>query len=349
MNKNHLNIKNIKIDDVKLDDWNFYLGNSNHSCFYQLIEWQLINNNYFKHDVYNLAAEENGKLVGVLPIVSLKSALFGHMLCSMPFVNYGSCCAESIEIEKQLQKRACDLTEEISAKYLEIRSQTSSVINLKESLNKISLTIKLDGDYEKLWNGFKSKHRTNIRRAYKNGIYIKKGGEELLPIFYEILSKSWKDLGTPIYSINYFKQIFHYLRDSITIFVAYKDEIPIATAMNGYYNGVVEGMWLGLDNKYRQYQPSYVLYWEMIKDACERGYDTYHLGRSSVESGGESFKKKWNAETKQLYWQYHLNSVQEMPNLNPSNPKYRIVIKLWRMMPLKLTQIIGPFLSKYIP
>lgn len=87
----------------------------------------------------------------------------------------------------------------------------------------------------------------------------------------------------------------------------------------------------------------------MIKDACERGFKTYHLGRSSTDSGGESFKKKWNADTKQLYWQYHLNSIEEMPNLNPSNPKYKILIKIWRILPLKITQIIGPLIAKNIP
>jgi FemAB-related protein (PEP-CTERM system-associated) len=267
----------------------------------------------------------------------------------MPFVNYGSACADKDEIEVQLVEYACKLTNEIGAKYLEIRSQKSTLTNLAESKNKISLTLKLDKDYDNLWNKYKSKHRTNIRRVYKNGVTVKKGGEELLPDFYYILSKSWRDLGTPIYSQEYFRKIFKHFHHSINIFVAYIEGVPVAAALNGYYKGTVEGMWLGLDNQYRKYQPSYVLYWEMIKDACIRGCSIYHLGRSSVDSGGESFKKKWNAETKQLYWQYYLNKIEGMPNLNPQNPKYKLVINVWRKLPLKLTQVLGPLISKYIP
>jgi FemAB-related protein (PEP-CTERM system-associated) len=349
MINSNVKIQVYKLDEEGIDSWNEYLKNSEHSCFYQMLEWQLVNTEHFHHNVINLVAEENDKIVGVLPLVSLKSIIFGHILCSMPFVNYGSSCADTNEVEVELIKYACNLTKEIGAKYLELRSQKPSIINMKESTSKISLTIKLDKDYDNLWNGFKSKHRTNIRRVYKNGITVKKGGVELLPEFYSILSKSWKDLGTPIYSLRYFKKVLHYFKSDITIFVAYMDKMPVASALNGYYNNTVEGMWLGVDNHYRKYQPSYVLYWEMIKDSCERGYSIYHLGRSSVDSGGESFKKKWNAETKQLYWQYYLNLIEELPNFNPSNPKYKLAIKLWRMLPLKITQFVGPFISKYIP
>jgi FemAB-related protein (PEP-CTERM system-associated) len=342
---------NIKIYnlDQGVGKWNEYLHNSAQSCFYQRLEWQLINSEYFNHKVFNLVAEENDKIVGVLPIVSLNSVVFGHLLCSMPFVNYCSSCADNKEIEKKLFEYACDITKQTGAKYLEIRSLQPSSINMKESKNKISLTIDLDQDPDILWNGFKSKHRTNIRRVYKSGVTVKKGGEELLSDFYYIISKSWKDLGTPIYSIDYFKKILLHFKHDICIFVAYIDEVPVAAALNGYYDSTVEGMWLGVDSQYRKRQPSYVLYWEMIKDACQKGYKKYHLGRSTVDSGGESFKKKWNAKTTQLYWLYYLNKIDELPNLNPQNPKYKLVIKIWSSLPLWLTQFIGPFVSKYIP
>jgi FemAB-related protein (PEP-CTERM system-associated) len=348
MKSNRVKVKIYHLEEG-VGKWNEYLNLSSQSCFYQLLEWQLINGEYFKHNVINIVAEIDGKIVGVLPIVSLKSLIFGNILCSMPFVNYGSACADNDEIEVQLVKHACTLTKDLGAKYLELRSQKSTLINLPESKNKISLTLELDKDYDNLWNKYKSKHRTNIRKVYKSGVTVKKGGEELLTDFYYILSKSWKDLGTPVYSQEYFRKIFYYFNKNINIFVAYIDDVPVAAALNGYYKGTVEGMWLGLDNRFRKYQPSYVLYWEMIKDACIRGYSIYHLGRSSVDSGGESFKKKWNAESKQLYWQYYLNKIDEMPNLNPQNPKYKLVINVWRKLPLKITQVVGPLISKYIP
>ncbi|MCU7869189.1 MAG: FemAB family PEP-CTERM system-associated protein [Candidatus Thiodiazotropha sp. (ex Lucinoma borealis)] len=337
------------LDSRSLKNWNQYLEKRDNACFYQLLEWQTINSNYFGHKIYCITAEIDNKLVGVLPVVSIKSILFGHILSSMPFVNYGSSCSDSADIDLKLIEAVCKIAVEDKTDYVELRSVTPTAVGLKEATNKISLTLTLDQNHQNIWDSYKSKHRTNIRRVYKNGITIRCGGEELLSDFYQIISKSWRTLGTPIYSIKYFEQLFIHLREHIKIFVAYKGDIPVAAALNGYYKNTVEGMWLGIDQNYRTLQPSYVLYWEMIKHACESGYTNFHLGRSSVDSGGESFKRKWNAETKQLYWQYYLNRAKDMPNLNPSNPKYKYFINMWSRMPLKATQLLGPLISKYIP
>ena len=36
----------------------------------------------------------------------------------------------------------------------------------------------------------------------------------------------------------------------------------------GHQSGVVEGLWLGTRAQFRRQMVGYVLYWEIIKDAC---------------------------------------------------------------------------------
>jgi lipid II:glycine glycyltransferase (peptidoglycan interpeptide bridge formation enzyme) len=112
---------------------------------------------------------------------------------------------------------------------------------------------------------------------------------------------------------------------------------------------VVEGMWLGMRAEFRKQMVGYVLYWELIKDACQRGYTRFHLGRSTAQSGGEQFKKKWNADAVQLYWQYILRTRDEIPALNVSNPRYQLAIKTWQKLPVPVTQVLGPFIARSIP
>ena len=106
------------------------------------------------------------------------------------------------------------------------------------------------------------------------------------------MEQSWRALGTPLYSFSYFAEIVAQFGDLTRIFVCWHGRSPVAVAFNGYFNGTVEGMWAGMRPGYRDLQANYVLYWEMIRDACERGFVRYHLGRSSVDSGSEQFKKK---------------------------------------------------------
>jgi hypothetical protein len=53
-------------------------------------------------------------------------------------------------------------------------------------------------------------------------------------------------------------------------------------------------------------------------------------------------------EPQPLDYYYHLVKAQDLPNLSPNNPKYKIFIGLWQKLPLKISQLIGPFLSKYL-
>lgn len=338
-----------KADSDDMAEWNAWLSTSENGSFYHRYEWRDIVKQEFNHDSPYLLAERAGHIVGLLPITFVSSRLFGRILCSVPFLNFGGPVAEDETVERALVNAACREAEWVGADYLELRCPKPIASDLPSSMHKISMTIALPNDADALWSSFASKHRTNIRRAYKNDLRVEHGGMELLKPFYNILAESWRNLGTPIYRERYFRKILETFPKTTRIFVCYQGETPIAAAFNGYLNGVVEGLWAGVRGEYRAAQPNYVLYWEMMKHACEAGYAHYHLGRSTAESGAESFKKKWRADAKQLYWYYFLPKGGEIPELNVSNPKYQMAINTWRKLPIGLTTRIGPMLSRSIP
>ncbi|MEJ2621998.1 MAG: FemAB family PEP-CTERM system-associated protein [Candidatus Thiodiazotropha sp.] len=330
--------------------WNQYLEDAADANFYQRFEWLELNEGHFGHSVYPIVSQDTNGINGVLPMVLINSKLFGKILCSMPFVNFGGVSAGSGAIEKALVEYAIELARESRVDYLELRASQSSPLGLAESTKKVSLVIQLEEDHEKIWSGFKSKHRTNIRRVYKNDIQVRSGHAELLDDFYHVMSHSWRDLGTPFYKKSYFKNLLErFSQEDLKIFAVYLGDQPICVALNGYYKQTVEGMWMGTVQEYRRLQPTYALYWEMIKASCEGGYRNFHLGRSTADSGGESFKKKWNAEIKQLYWQYYMPDGSEMPQLNVDNTKFKLAIDIWKKLPLPVVGFIGPYLSKSIP
>jgi FemAB-related protein (PEP-CTERM system-associated) len=329
--------------------WDSFLDSQDSGSFYHRFAWKQINEQNFGHETFFLVAQRGEQIVGLFPLVLVSTWLFGRILCSMPFVNYGGPCSNDAEAMKLLLDEMAVLANRLRADYTEIRTLEPLAREFPSSLHKVSMTLALQADPDTLWNAFTSKHRTNIRRVYKDGVRVESGHAELLDTFYQVLAESWRQHGTPMYRRRYFADILAAFPQETRIFVVWQDETPVAAAFNGYYRDTVEGMWAGTDNRYRHLQTSYVLYWEMIKDACERGFKHYHLGRSSVESGGEAFKKKWNAEIKQLYWSYHLSPGRVMPQLNVNNPKYRLAIELWRRLPTGLTTLIGPPLARGIP
>ena len=328
--------------------WNQFVQSSPRASFYHRAEWRAINEQ-LGHKTCHLAAMEGSRIVGVLPLVRLKSLLVGSIACSMPFVNYGGPAGDTDEIEQQLLAAAAAVADEWGVEYLEIRSRRHLGDQYPCSDHKVSMTIPLNPDPEVVMSGFKREQRKEIRRAEKNGFTVRFGAD-LVEDFYSVLSDSWRELGTPIFDIAYLKAMQDSFGDASRVCVVYDDEgHPAAGAFEGIHNATVEGMWLGMRPEYRKQLVGYVLYWELIKDACSLGATSFHLGRSTRDSGGEQFKTKWNAETTPLYWHYVLRTRNEIPALNPSNPKYQFAINTWRRLPVSVTKLIGPYISRSIP
>jgi lipid II:glycine glycyltransferase (peptidoglycan interpeptide bridge formation enzyme) len=137
--------------------------------------------------------------------------------------------------------------------------------------------------------------------------------------------------------------------DITRLCVVYAGQEPAAASLDMLAGETAEGLWLGSRAKFRRQYAGYVLYWELIKNACERGLKKFHLGRSKAQSGAEVFKKKWNAYPIQLYWQYVLRTRREIPQLNVDNPKYQLAIRAWQKLPVPVTQVIGPLIARSIP
>jgi FemAB-related protein (PEP-CTERM system-associated) len=329
--------------------WNAFVNTSPQASFYHRAEWRSVNEQSLGLKTCYLAAVQDDCMVGVMPIVWLRSRLVGNLACSMPFVNYGGPAAETSEIEQLLLRAAAEVAGEWGVDYLEVRSQRDLGEQYPSAQHKVSMTISLDPDPEIQMSRMKREHRGEIRRAAKRG-FVTRFGLDLVDDFYTVLSESWRDLGTPIFDVAYLKAVIRALPNDSRICVVYDAAgVPAAGAFLGIHNGTVEGMWLGMRASYRQQLVGYVLYWDLIKHSCELGAKAFHLGRSTKDSGGEQFKKKWNAETLQLHWHYILFNATEIPTLNTSNPKFQFAIKVWQRLPVTVTKVIGPFIAKNIP
>jgi FemAB-related protein (PEP-CTERM system-associated) len=336
-------------EDLHKDEWDRFLLGKDGASHYHLYDWRRINEEALGHKALYLAARAGQRMVGILPLVLIQSRVLNRVLCSMPFVNYGGPCAEAAEYEELLIRAAMRQAEDLRADYLELRCIKQHEVGLPVSLRKVSMTLGLDKDPDAVWNAFSSKHRKNVKRAYKNGLATHSGGKELLPDFYRLMEYSWKTLGTPLYGRDFFERILATFPDSTRIFVCKRGDEPVAAALVGYFNGVVEGMWAGGGRLARELDANFVLYWDMIKDACERGMSRFHLGRSTASSGGEEFKRKWNAETAQLYWYFHRPDAGPLPEVNVDNPKFRLAIAAWKRMPHWATRLAGPRIARLLP
>jgi hypothetical protein len=69
------------------------------------------------------------------------------------------------------------------------------------------MRLALPPDYETLLKAYPSKLRSQIKRAQKEGMDVRVGGEELLEDYYRVFARCMRDLGTPVYAKGFFQSI----------------------------------------------------------------------------------------------------------------------------------------------
>jgi FemAB-related protein (PEP-CTERM system-associated) len=331
--------------------WNKYVMETGTSTCYHLIGWKDVIERSFGHKTYYLLAEDRGnKIKGILPLVHLKSILFGSFMVSLPYFNYGGICADNDEISNQLLKEAIYIAERENVEHIELRHIHHIDNGLPVKTAKVSMKLELPESAEDLWDSFPSKLRSQIRRPTKEGMYSRLGKEDELHSFYTIFSINMRDLGTPVYSKEFFKNILEEFPETTWICTVYtKKGQPVASGFLVGFKERLEIPWASSIKSYNRYSPNMLLYWSSLKFACEKGYRIFDFGRSNPGEGTYKFKKQWGAKPVQLYWHYWLRNNGTLPELNPKNPKYQIAIKIWQKLPVGLTKLIGPMIVRNLP
>jgi len=116
--------------------------------------------------------------------------------------------------------------------------------------------------------------------------------------------------------------------------------------MSFYFRDEVLPYYGGGTEEAREVAGNDFMYWEVMRRACERGLRVFDYGRSKRGTGSFDFKKNWGFEPQPLHYEYRLVRGKRVPELNPLNPKYRLLIKLWQLLPLALANRIGPHIVK---
>ena len=300
------------------------------------------------HRDRSLVAERGGEVCGILPMMLLSHWFFGRFHVSLPWLDYGGVLADNPETTRALLQAATAQARQDMAAFVELRSVDPVFAELPVRKDKVTFWLPLK-DAVGVWKGFDAKVRNQVRKAQKAGLVCQFGREELLPEFYGVFARNMRDLGTPVWGIALFKNILHAFPKTSEIALISCGEQPIGGGLVLSFKDTVYMPSASSLREYFHLCPNNLLYWEVIKRACDGGYRTFDLGRSTVGSGTYHFKKQWGAKVRPLHWQYVLLNGRKVPQLNPSNPRLKILIEVWKRLPIAIANRLGPRIVRHLP
>jgi FemAB-related protein (PEP-CTERM system-associated) len=271
-------------------------------------------------------------------------------MTSMPFLNGGGVLASTQEAALALTREAIAIASRSGVKYLELRHREAQPeLGLATRSHKVRVVRAVESDSEAMFRSFDPKLRADIRKATKWNLQPETGGPELLPEFYQIFTENMRDLGTPPYSRRFFEEIYRVFPNSTYITVVRHEGTAIASSFLIGHADTVEAGWSSSRRKYLPMKPNMALYWQNLRLAGAHGYDLFDFGRSTVGSGTHRFKMQWGGREEPLHWDYWAPEGASPPALNPNNPKYELMIRTWKKLPVGLTRLIGPPIVKRLP
>ena len=328
-------------------EWDAFVRAQRGWTHFHLHGWRAVIERVFGHECLYLAAREaSGALAGVLPLVRVKSPLFGHYLVSMPFLNYGGPLGTDAAV-RALADRAVALARADRVKLLEMRSRVALPLDLEASHRKITVVLDLLESPEAQFKKLDSKLRSQVRKPQKEGVTVLFGRDQVAP-FFEVFSRHMRDLGTPTQPLALFEAIADQFPEDAWFGCAYLGDRAIACGAGFRWGSELEMTWASSLREFNRIAPNMLLYWSFMERAIGDGLTLFNFGRCTPGGGTHKFKLQWGSRDEPLWW-YDFAPSGAAVTPSADGGAFSLAQRAWQKLPLAVATALGPRVVKYIP
>jgi len=325
--------------------WDAFVRAHPEGTFFHLAGWQTVIERAFRHHTYYVYTERDGQVTGVLPLVHVKSRLFGDSLISNAFCVYGGPIATDDDSRGQLVSFALAEMERLQVNHVEFRNRRASGLGWSCSSGLYAtFRRQIDPDPEKNLQMIPRKQRAVIRQSLRND--LEACGDQDVSRLYEIYAESVRNLGTPVFPRKYFQSLVDVFSENCKIITILSQGNPVASVLSFYFRDEVLPYYGGGVFAARALGANDFMYWTVMSDAAAKGFRIFDFGRSKVGTGAFNFKKNWGFIPDELTYEFKLRKPGNIPNINPLNPKYRFLIETWKRLPISVTKFLGPPITR---
>lgn len=322
--------------------WDAAVALNPESTFFHRAAWKGILCEELGFEDRYMCAIRGARLVGQLPLVRVRSRLFGNSLVSLPFCSYAGPLAADAAAEAALVQAAAELGRELGDDRVELRGLRPFCASSPWQDLYFTFRAPIPAELESM-KGIPQKRRNVVRRAVAMGLRSSVGREP--DRFFELYAENARAHGTPALGRRFFRALVDAFPDDCDIlFVTDAAGTDLSAIMNFYHAGEVLAYFAGEVAAARETNANDFKYWSLMMHAASRGCTRFDFGRSKAGTGSFQFKRLWGFEPQQLHYEFPYLPSGLVPQNNPLNPKYRVAMEIWRRLPRAVVDRVGPAL-----
>ncbi len=331
------------VNPLNFESWNESIIQFKGYTFFHSSEWtKLISETYGYNPVYHITKRGN-KIIGVLPLMEVKSFITGKRGVSLPFSDFSNPLVTSSIQFNQLLESAKEYGRKSNWKYIEINGAQNFLSAGTNSYLEYEHIIDLDGNEDNLFSGFESTTKRNIRKAIKENVRVYQDQSlEAVNQFYQLNSITRQRHGLPPQPYSFFKNLFNIiLKNNFgTIFLAKKDNKIIAGAVYLHIGKKALYKFGASDMSYQKLRANNLVMWEAIKLYNSNGYSEFSFGKTEPNNEGlRRFKNGWSVrELESHTYRFGLNENEFLKFSTQTSGFHN---KIFNSLPLSILEMFG--------
>jgi len=341
--------------------WDAYVSRHPHGTFFHRTGWSRAVQEMFRHQPHHLVVEQGRQWLGVLPMFLTKSPFLGKNLVSVPYSVYGGILSSDDRAHEALIAEAARLGQELGVGFVEMRNLEPRVGDRPKSELYVTFRCDLPDDPAEVMKKLPKKRRAEVRAARepvapatskkRESFGIKVTADGTVEELFRLFADNKRRLGSPTLPLRWFQALREEFGKAAVIHRAVEPSgRTIAAVMSFTFKDTVYAYYSGSLPEVNHTGVNNFIYCAIMEWAIENGYRRFDFGRSRADSGPAKFKENMGFVAEKLNYEYLLlGKGAKMPEFHPSNPKLALPRRVWSRLPMRVCNLFGGRLSRYLP
>jgi hypothetical protein len=338
------------VNPLQDPEWDRRVSRHRDACFFHGAAWAEVLQASYRQTPLYCVAEKQGEVVGLLPVVEVRSALTGCRGVSLAFADLcPPLCWDPQTFDVLLQQAlACGASRGWT--YFEGRGGLEWLEQVPSWARFYEHTLDLTIGEEQLWKSFEGRARNAMRKAESSGVQVEIGqSAQILREFYQLHCLTRRKHGVPPQPLVFFNNIRSCIlaRDQGIVAVARLDGAPVAAAVFFHLAGRVIYKFSASNLAAQHLRPNNLVMWEAIRWYTRAGAREMHFGRTSLKNEGlRRYKRGFNTLEEELrYYRFDLRQRKFLAGEERAPGWQNRVCSL---LPLRVLRLAGAILYKHM-
>jgi len=340
-----------RLNPLEKPGWDKMVMSHPEASFFHSASWAEVLRDTYNHSPCYFCAMMGERLSAALPVMEVNSRLTGRRGVSLPFTDECALLSDGSAPAKGVFQNAITFGRSRKWKYLECRGARKLAAEAASpSLSFFGHVLPLSDREDRIFSRLDDSVRRGIRKAEKSEVRVEISESfDSLLIYYGLHCKSRKRQGLPPQSAAFFRSIFQHVLSANKgfIVVARYQENPVAAAIFFHFSDKAIYKYGASDWAFQHLRGNNLVMWEAIKWYCRSGCASMYFGRTSIANEGlRRFKLGFGTEEYRIdYIRYDFRKEAFVANRDMVSGWYN---RIFRLMPIPLSRIIGTLLYKHL-